>query len=164
MCIKLRKNRFCGLVSGNEQNFGSQKNKLQTTRELYFLHILGRPQYVDHFEFWREAWHRRIHVKFCVNRLRDFWSRDTPKSGYLRRIGWWLLQQCKHALTCCIVIIIIIEWANTRRCSLPTLRWLTCCRRELYWQGDGHVNHEYELGFISWLVRQWRRMWLRSEL
>jgi len=78
-------NRFCDLVSGCEQNLGSQKKK-KNTREWYFTYTppLGRLLWI-----WACG----------VISVQEFWSSDTAKSVILHTICWSLLNSVLHQCT-----------------------------------------------------------------
>jgi len=49
------------------------------------------------------------HAKFFVNRFHGFGRSDAPKFCYLHRIGWSILQQCKHCRSAlCFYVVVYL--------------------------------------------------------
>jgi len=74
------------------------KKKLKTTREWYFTHLPGRPNWGDWFEFWFAESYRWLNhlCQILWQLVRGFRSSDTPNFALLHRNSWSPLQQCKH--------------------------------------------------------------------
>ena len=89
--IKQRQNRFsgCRLVSGREQNLGSQTAKIKTTREWHFTCLPGRSSWGHRFEFWCAWWYRRRNhpSQSLWHSVEGFPSSNTPHFAILLRLN-----------------------------------------------------------------------------
>jgi len=88
--------KLCSQSTEQYSSIGLGKRK--TTRGWYFTHTPKRCQWADHFGFWRAESRRQrnhTHQSFHQSFL-GYRSSYTPKSGYLRKIAWSIIQQCKH--------------------------------------------------------------------
>ena len=113
-------------------------------RGWYFTHTSPHPQWGDHFEFWRVGSHcRRNHpCQIFCQLVQGFWSSDPPppplmKFYYLHRIGWSILQQCKHS--CATVWLLQACWILTHFITLTRKQYSVCC---IFEQQRDHCSDE----------------------